>query len=120
MKHQVEYSAMLGRSENYMSVYRHLRNIPQSVDAQKLFDLYMQECEDQHATIEKMQHLYFTLKNQKMLRKFGERLFRLGIIKQNTFYGTINSSFFSPDGLRPYSFINKCKKILAYWEANHE
>ena len=117
MKLQTEYSYMLGRSKNFLSMYRHSRKIPPSVDADGVYIVYLKEKETQEALLLKLQTMYYELKDARRITAFSNHLIAKGFIKsRNSFQSFTQRYFLNSERIRDKNFIVKHEKILQLYK----
>lgn len=117
MKMQVEYSEGLGRSRNFLSMYRHSRKIPTSVDADGLCKAYLEEKQSQEALMLELQAMYYDLKECRKLTAFSDYLIAQGIMRSRTSFQSFTIRYFySTERIRDKNFITKHRGILALYK----
>jgi len=117
MKHQTDYSVMLGRSRNFLSMYRYSRKIPQSVDADGLYKVYREELLAQEALLLELQTMYYDLKERRKLTAFSDYLIAQGIMRSRTSFQSFTIRYFySTERIRDKNFLKKHRAIFELYK----
>lgn len=114
-------SINLGFSRNYLNMFRTLYNLPLGMNSKDIIKKY-NEVKDYHTEIEnKMQAIYYELKDSFNVTKFGIYLKEVGVFKhQGSYFTHISTYFTNRQGLRNRVWVANCEKILKAYESFKE
>ena len=107
-----QYSLSLGKSRAAIAVYRRLRGLPKGTDSKVVLDMYKAELKEQFDVKEKLQEIYYELKDKRKLKEFGIFLELNGLYKNRCVEIIFNKAFRTSDRLIGKSHIEKHKKII--------
>ena len=111
------YSRQLGLDENYLCVYRSMRNLPKGTEARKLYESYKKELAYAQEVVNQLQDIYYELDDAGLFAKFARHCKHVGIYKHACTLHEVSKYWFLPvDNLKGKKYIEKMLMLIAEYE----
>lgn len=114
---KAHYSKLLNLDENYLNVFRTMRNMPKNTDAKVLYQIYLDEQKEQQEIVAKLQDMYYWLIDRFAINDFGRYILEYDIYKHSvSIHAMFAKQFNVGNKLKGQDWVIKMKKIIALFD----